>query len=126
MMANTYHMVNIDSDKLRAELSKRVLIPAEVSRDIGFCSAYMSKTLSKGRCNRTTVSLLEQRYGILPETYVISFSSEHPYKEQHTYKQPKESNTATINSISRQELVNIISEAVYQAVSKLMQKEGEH
>lgn len=123
-MANTYHMVNIDADKLRAELSKRVLIPAEVSRDIGFCSAYMSKTLSKGRCNRTTVSLLEQKYGILPEAYVISFSSEHPYKEQHTYKQPKKSGV-TINSISRQELVNIISEAVYQAVSKLMQKEGE-
>ena len=120
-MANTYHMVNIDSDKLRAELSKRALVSEEVSRSIGFCKAYISKTLAKGRCNRTTVALLEQKYGILPDSYVVSYSSDYPYKEAHTNSRGDKPAHSNYITISKEELEEIVADAVARTLGKIWQ-----
>lgn len=118
-MANTYHMVNIDSDKLRAELSKRALVSEEVSCNIGFCKAYISKTLAKGRCNRTTVALLEQKYGILPDSYVVSYSSDYPYKEVHTNSRVEDSRFPSLTTITEEELKKIVSETVERVLREI-------
>lgn len=70
-MANTYDMVRIDPEYLRWELQKRFLIPTDVARQLGFHPAYISKTLSRGRCNRSLVAKLNEVYGIAPSTYVV-------------------------------------------------------
>lgn len=121
-MANTYHMVSIDSDKLRGELSRRMLISQEVSRSIGYSAPYISKTLSKGRCNRETVVMLEKKYGIQPDSYVISYDSEAPHKEQHTPTRAKESNQDGTIIITKQDLAEIVAEAVETAITKIIGK----
>lgn len=121
-MANTSKMVQINSKYLRDEFEMMMLVPTEVAREIGYHPAYISKTLSRGRCNRDFVMKLKEKYGILPSDYV---STEDLWKidgEGWAVATPKE--TAGEFYMKGDDFLRLIADTVYEAVKKAL-KEGE-
>lgn len=63
------NMIKIDKDRLYAELRKRGVRTADVSREFGFNPSYIANCADRGRVTNTTALLLERIYGIKREAY---------------------------------------------------------
>ena len=105
------NMIKIDGDKLYAQLKERGLFPSKIAAEVGVNSGYFSNAKYRGSMANMMIVLLESRYGIPRDTYVI--------KEEVESEQP------VVEVISREDffteenqktLYKIIYSAVYNAM----------
>lgn len=100
------NMIKVDKGRLYAELVKRGVKAADVSREFGFNPNYIANSANLGRVTNATVLLLDRVYGIKREAYE---ASEAPAEVKEA---------AESDGIDYDKLYQTIYAAVYHAVKK--------
>ena len=103
------NMIKIDGNKLYEQFKERGLVTAKICNDVGVNSGYFSNAKHRGRMANMMIVVLESRYGIPRDTYVITEKSEQSVVEVI----PKEDFFTDEN---RRILYKIVYSAVYNAV----------
>lgn len=116
-------MAEIDGGKLLRALEVRSLVPAQVSRDMGFSDTHISQAVQRGCINMPSVKLLETVFGIPyseyepdPEPHPLMIDpveeeSVLPWDCDQTYE-PKR----TLTGEDIEELCKAMHETIYTAV----------
>ena len=65
------NMVKIDGNKLYGQFKERGLTPARLCRELGINSGYFSNAKYRGSIANMMIVLLESRYGIPKDTYIV-------------------------------------------------------
>lgn len=65
------NMVKIDGEKLYAQFKERGLTPSKLCVDIGVNGSYFSNAKVRGSLANMMIVLLESRYGIPRDAYVV-------------------------------------------------------
>ena len=103
-------MVFIDADKLRKELLVRKLTFEGVGIELGYGKTYMNNCFRLGRVAHNVMQMLQMRYNIDPDSYVLK---EEPKKVVEESKE-------TFESVTKEDLYKIIYSAVYEAVKQAL------
>lgn len=109
------NMVKIDGEKLYKEIKERGLTTARICRDLGVNSGYFSNAKYRGSIANLAVVVLESRYGIPRETYIIKEEQENPVQVVEVVK---EKDTDFFSDENMHKFYQVIYSAVYEAVKK--------
>ncbi len=107
------NMIKIDSDKLYQQIKERGLTPVKICRDVGVNTGYFSNAKSRGTIANMMIVLLESRYGIPRDTYVVTEEEEVNVVEvvQHDDFFSEE---------NQQKLYKLVYSAVYNAMKRAL------
>lgn len=92
-------MVEFDRVKLQAEIGRRGLTPAAISREMGSCNGFMGQVIKRGTMRIETLNLLKEKYN-------ISFQD-----IQHKEPEPPKPEVPTPDIT-----LNLVAEAVFRAL----------
>ena len=107
------NMIKIDGDKLYQQIKERGLTPAKICRDVGVNSGYFSNAKFRSSMANMMIVLLESRYGIPRDTYVVTEEEEVNVVEvvQHD---------DFFSDENQQKLYKLVYSAVYNAMKRAL------
>lgn len=107
MRERTVRTVEIDGEKLRAELKKRALIAADVSHEIGYSGTYIKNACDSGKIRLAAAHMLKSLYNI-------------EYDDIAPDSETEEKHEPTTPVIDYEKMYRMIYCAVYEAVKKAL------
>lgn len=109
-------MVTIDAEKLFSQMKERGLTRSKICKDVGVNSGYFANAKTRGTMSNMMAVLLESRYGILRDTYVI--------KEKPTVVDVVEvvSNNDFFSEENQQKLYKLMYSAMYNAMKRALEE----
>ena len=105
--------IKIDGNKLYQAMKERGLTPTKICREIGVNGGYFANAKSRGSIANMMIVLLESRYGIPRDTYVVKEEEEVSIVEvvQHDDFFSEE---------NQQKLYKLVYSAVYNAMKRAL------
>ena len=108
------NVVKIDGEKLYTQIRERGITPTKICTDIGVNSGYLSNAKHRGVLSNVMVVLLESRYGIPRDSYVIKDEVESSVVEVVT------ADNDFFSEENQQKLYKLVYSAVYSAMSRAL------
>lgn len=108
------NMIKIDGDKLYEQFKERGITPAKICKDIGVNGGYFSNAKHRGSLANMMIVLLESRYGIPRECYVIKEEVEPTVVEVVT------ANNDFFSEENQQKLYKLVYSAMYSAMKRAL------
>lgn len=106
------NMTKIDGEKLYAQFKERGITPAKLCRDLGLNTGYFSNAKYRGNIANMMIVLLESRYGISRDTYIVKDN------EVTVVEATKSDNFFTEDNMKK--LYQIMYSAMYNAVRQAL------
>ena len=107
------NMTKIDGEKLYEQFKERGITPTKICKDIGVNSGYFANAKHRGSIANMMIVLLESRYGIPRERYVLKSEPETAVVEVVTDKD-------FFAEENQRKLYKIVYSAVYNAMRRAL------
>lgn len=108
------NMIKIDGNKLYQAMKERGFTPTKICREIGVNGGYFANAKSRGSIANMMIVLLESRYGIPRDTYVVK------EEEEEVSVVEVVQHDDFFSEENQQKLYKLVYSAVYNAMKRAL------